>query len=167
MPVGPAPTGGAPFTSVGEWPTSQYGPRPAKQALAVTFTRAYTANHKSDIEGIIDADPIAACVREFMSERSSWTGSAADLCGSALSTPANDSAGPPRHWTRNNRVSRITSPVEPGEDGCGDAKSAGEQGERYRQVRLRRKSSFFCDRYHTRTGGAVLDITEARSDVAR
>ena len=46
---------------------------------AGTFTRAYTANRKAAIEGIIDADPIAACVREFMSERSSWTGSAADL----------------------------------------------------------------------------------------
>ena len=31
------------------------------------------------IESMIDADPIAACVREFMSERTSWTGSAADL----------------------------------------------------------------------------------------
>src|SRR6478672_7532499 len=46
---------------------------------ANTFTRAYAANRKAAIEGIIDADPIAACVREFMSERPSWTGSAADL----------------------------------------------------------------------------------------
>ena len=46
---------------------------------AGTFTRAYTANRKAAIEGIIDAHPISACVREFMSERSSWTGSAADL----------------------------------------------------------------------------------------
>jgi len=46
---------------------------------ANTFTRAYEANRKAAIEGIIDADPIAACVREFMSERPSWTGSAADL----------------------------------------------------------------------------------------
>src|SRR6476660_7874279 len=46
---------------------------------AGTFTRAYTANRKAAIESIIDADPIAACVREFMSERPSWTGSAADL----------------------------------------------------------------------------------------
>jgi hypothetical protein len=44
-----------------------------------TFTHAYRANRKTAIEGVIDADPIAACVREFMSERSSWTGSAADL----------------------------------------------------------------------------------------
>jgi hypothetical protein len=46
---------------------------------AGTFTCAYAANRKAAIEGIIDADPIAACVREFMSERNSWTGSAADL----------------------------------------------------------------------------------------
>ena len=46
---------------------------------AGTFTRAYAANRKAAIEGIIDADPIATCVREFMSERPSWTGSAADL----------------------------------------------------------------------------------------
>ena len=44
-----------------------------------TFTRAYAANRKTAIGGIIDADPIAACVRDFMSKRSSWTGSAADL----------------------------------------------------------------------------------------
>ena len=46
---------------------------------AGTFTRAYAANRKAAIESMIDADPIAACVREFMSERPSWTGSAADL----------------------------------------------------------------------------------------
>ena len=46
---------------------------------AGTFTRAYGANRKAAIEGMIDTDPIAACVRELMSGRSSWTGSAADL----------------------------------------------------------------------------------------
>jgi hypothetical protein len=44
-----------------------------------TFARAYTANRRAAIQSIVDADPIAACVREFMSERGSWTGSAADL----------------------------------------------------------------------------------------
>ena len=46
---------------------------------AGTFVRAYRANRKSAVEGMIDADPIAACVRELMSERSFWKGSAADL----------------------------------------------------------------------------------------
>jgi hypothetical protein len=44
-----------------------------------TFGSAYGANRRAAIECIIDADPIAACVREIMAERSSWTGSAADL----------------------------------------------------------------------------------------
>ena len=43
------------------------------------FAQAYDANRKAAIESIIDADPIAAFVRDLMSSRSSWTGSAADL----------------------------------------------------------------------------------------
>jgi hypothetical protein len=46
---------------------------------AGTFARAYAANRRAAIESIIDADPVAACVRQMMAERSSWTGSAADL----------------------------------------------------------------------------------------
>src|SRR5436190_5870438 len=46
---------------------------------AGTFARAYAANRRASIESIIDADPVATWVREIMSERSSWTGSAADL----------------------------------------------------------------------------------------
>jgi hypothetical protein len=44
-----------------------------------TFARAYEANRRVAIESIIDADPVAAWVREIMAERSSWMGSAADL----------------------------------------------------------------------------------------
>jgi hypothetical protein len=46
---------------------------------AGTFARAYAANRRAGIESIIDADPVAACVREIMAERGSWMGSAADL----------------------------------------------------------------------------------------
>jgi hypothetical protein len=46
---------------------------------AGTFGRAYEANRRAAIEYVIDADPVAACVREIMAERRSWTGSAADL----------------------------------------------------------------------------------------
>ena len=45
---------------------------------AGTVHRGQTAG--AAIEYIIDADPVAACVREIMAERSSWTGSAAELC---------------------------------------------------------------------------------------
>jgi hypothetical protein len=46
---------------------------------AGTFARAYAANRRTAIEGMIEADPVAACVRGLMAERSAWTGSAADL----------------------------------------------------------------------------------------
>jgi hypothetical protein len=44
-----------------------------------TFARAYAANRRAAVEDAIDADPLAARVRELMTERSSWIGSAADL----------------------------------------------------------------------------------------
>jgi hypothetical protein len=46
---------------------------------AGTFAQAYGANRRAAIEDAIDADPVAACVRDLMAGRSSWTGSAADL----------------------------------------------------------------------------------------
>src|SRR5262245_1622235 len=46
---------------------------------AGAFTRAYAANRRTAIEAIIDADPVTTCVRQLVSERGSWTGSAADL----------------------------------------------------------------------------------------
>ena len=46
---------------------------------ADTFARAYAANRRAAIESVIEADPVAACVREFMADRSMWTGSATEL----------------------------------------------------------------------------------------
>src|SRR5262249_42077058 len=50
---------------------------------AGTFARAYGANRRAAIEGMIEADPVAACVRALMAERSAWIGSAADLLRAA------------------------------------------------------------------------------------
>jgi hypothetical protein len=69
---------------------------------AGTFTRAYAANRKVGIEGIIDADPIAACVRELMTERSSWTGSAADLL--RVSAERTGQASDRTGWPKNPRA---------------------------------------------------------------
>ena len=54
---------------------------------AGTFTRAYQANRRAAIEDLIDADPVAAWVRQ--ANRSTWTGSASDLlrAGAALAGP--------------------------------------------------------------------------------
>ena len=46
---------------------------------AGTFARAYAANRRATIETIIEADPIATCVRAIMVDRTMWTGSASDL----------------------------------------------------------------------------------------
>jgi hypothetical protein len=68
------------------------------------FARAFEANRRAAVEGVIDADPVAACVREIMAERSSWTGSAADLlragAGPSSDGISRDSAG----WPKNPRA---------------------------------------------------------------
>jgi hypothetical protein len=46
---------------------------------AGTFARAYEANRRTAIEDLIDADPVAARVRQIIANRSTWTGSASDL----------------------------------------------------------------------------------------
>ena len=55
---------------------------------AGTFARAYAANRRAAIQSVIDADPVAACVREIMAERNLWAGSASDLlrAGAALAS---------------------------------------------------------------------------------
>src|SRR5262249_51652596 len=57
---------------------------------AGTFTRAYQANRRAAIEDLIDADPVAAWVRQIMANRNTWTGSASDLlrAGAALADPS-------------------------------------------------------------------------------
>src|SRR5262249_25673339 len=44
-----------------------------------TFLRVYDDNRRAAIEGVIEADPVAAFVREIMAVRSTWTGRASDL----------------------------------------------------------------------------------------
>jgi hypothetical protein len=68
------------------------------------FTRAYIANRKAAIEGIIDADPIATCVRELMSERSCWTGSAADLLRVSVERTGQSISTASMGWPKNPRA---------------------------------------------------------------
>ena len=46
---------------------------------AGTLEVAYSNNRHAAIENIIDADPVAARVREIMADRAQWTGSASDF----------------------------------------------------------------------------------------
>jgi hypothetical protein len=67
---------------------------------AGTFGRAYDANRRAAMESFTDADPVATWVREIVAERSSWTGSAADLlragAGRSNNGTPRDSTGWPK-----------------------------------------------------------------------
>jgi hypothetical protein len=43
---------------------------------AGTFKNAYWVNRRSAVESIIEADPVAQCVRELMEQRITWAGTA-------------------------------------------------------------------------------------------
>jgi hypothetical protein len=43
------------------------------------FEAAYASNRRDAIENIVEADPVAARVREIMADRAQWAGSASDL----------------------------------------------------------------------------------------
>jgi hypothetical protein len=46
-----------------------------------TFWSAYCGNRDDAVDGVIDADPIAAAVRAAMTTRTEWTGTASELLG--------------------------------------------------------------------------------------
>jgi hypothetical protein len=54
--------------------------------------RAYDANRRAAIESVIDKDPVAACVREIMADRGTWTGTASDLLRAAADIAADGPA---------------------------------------------------------------------------
>jgi hypothetical protein len=47
--------------------------------VAIVGRKVDTANRRDAIENLVDADPVAARVREIMADRAQWTGSASDL----------------------------------------------------------------------------------------
>jgi hypothetical protein len=70
---------------------------------AGTFARTYAANRRAAIESIIDADPLANCVRTIMHERGSWIGTASDLLRLCAKSAREDSSmNPP--WAKNPRA---------------------------------------------------------------
>ena len=71
---------------------------------AGTFARAYAANRRAAIEDIIDADPVAALVRDIMAERDSWTGSAAELYGAGAYRSSHDLLNERTGWPKSPRA---------------------------------------------------------------
>jgi hypothetical protein len=64
---------------------------------AGTFWSAYCGNRDEAVEGVIEADPIAASVRAVMAKRTEWTGTASDLLG-ALAEAAGERVAKSKTW---------------------------------------------------------------------
>jgi hypothetical protein len=64
---------------------------------AGTFWSAYCGNRDEAVEGVIDADPIAAAVRAVMATRTEWTGTASELLG-ALAEVAGERSAKSKTW---------------------------------------------------------------------
>ncbi|WP_371055131.1 hypothetical protein [Rhodosalinus sp. K401] len=62
-----------------------------------TFWSAYCGNRNEAVEGVIDADPVAAAVRAVMLERTEWTGTASDLLG-AIAEAAGERIAKSKTW---------------------------------------------------------------------
>ncbi len=62
-----------------------------------TFWSAYCGNRDEAVDGVIDADPIAAAVRVLMQSRTEWTGTASDLLG-ALAEMAGERVARSKTW---------------------------------------------------------------------
>jgi hypothetical protein len=70
---------------------------------AGTFARAYAVNRRAAIESIIEADPLATCVRTIMGERTTWIGTASDLLRLCADSAREESCiSPP--WAKNPRA---------------------------------------------------------------
>jgi hypothetical protein len=68
---------------------------------AGTFARAYHANRRAAVERIIEADPVAVCVRALMAERNSWAGTASDLLRAATGLARVDIWKQSADWPKN------------------------------------------------------------------
>jgi hypothetical protein len=70
---------------------------------AGTFWSAYTFNRSDAVEGLIDADAIAAVVSAMMAERTEWVGTASELLA-ALAEKAGERVARSKTWPANPRA---------------------------------------------------------------
>jgi hypothetical protein len=59
----------------------------------VAFAAAYSNNRRDAIENIVEADPVAARMREIMADRAQWAGSASDLLLAGANVAGNPMVG--------------------------------------------------------------------------
>ena len=68
------------------------------------FLHAYKANRRSAIEEVVEADPVAARIRDIMAERTMWSGSASDLLRVAACSSRDDASRTDVGWPRSPRA---------------------------------------------------------------
>ena len=83
---------------------------------AGTFAHAYDANLKAAVEGLIETDPVAVCVRRLMAERGNWAGTASDLLRVATYLAGDDISKKSTDWPRHpgalaGRLRRVQTPL--------------------------------------------------------
>ena len=81
---------------------------------AGTLEAAYSNNRRDAIENIVDADPVAARVREIMADRAQWTGSASDLLQAGTNVAGNSMVAEPVWLAK--EPPRTRWPAAPGTD---------------------------------------------------
>jgi hypothetical protein len=83
---------------------------------AGTFAHAYDANRKAAVEGLIETDPVAVCVRRIIAERGSWAGTASDLLRLATYLAGDDISKKGADWPKHpgalaGRLRRVQTPL--------------------------------------------------------
>jgi hypothetical protein len=69
-----------------------------------TFRRAYDANRRRAVEEVVDADPVAACVRRMMAKQARWSGTASELLDAAALGSDRYLAGRSADWPKSARA---------------------------------------------------------------
>jgi hypothetical protein len=83
---------------------------------AGTFAHAYDANRKAAVEGLIETDPVAVCVRRIIAECGSWAGTASDLLRLATYLAGDDISKKGADWPKPpgalaGRLRRVQTPL--------------------------------------------------------
>ena len=68
------------------------------------FSAAYDSNRRAAVEQVVEADPVAARIREMMAERSIWIGNASDLMRASTDFSANGTARNRVGWPNSPRA---------------------------------------------------------------
>jgi hypothetical protein len=68
------------------------------------FLRAYKANRRAAIEDVVEADPVAARIRDIMADRTMWAGNASELLRVGAEVSKNGASWTSVGWPKSPRA---------------------------------------------------------------